>query len=230
MRVALKVKMDWKRSSAPLEKMPQETSKANQALVDYAALGSGRSFAKLIERYQKVPKTCPTTRLNTLKGWSVKYEWQARVARQEELMQQEQVAQWDERVKELREREWKLSMSLMDKAEQMLKFPLAEKTVHEETSEDGKTIVKQIFNPSKWYFVDAAKVLRVASRVARLATNQDTERLRHVDWLSEIVELLRSGQVSPAEVREELGDELARKAFVSAGLPEDAGRETADEG
>ena len=43
--------------------------------------------------------------------------------------------------------------------------------------------------------------------------------VRHiVGWEEEVIELIRNEQVTQEEVREELGDELARELFESAGL------------
>jgi len=58
----------------------RETPRAQQAWADYLALGPGRSLAGLLERYQNAPKASPTTRLATLKAWSVAYGWQARLS------------------------------------------------------------------------------------------------------------------------------------------------------
>lgn len=59
---------------------PRQNPKAEQAFLDYVALGPGRSLSALIEAYQSAPKAPPTKRLETLKDWSTKYHWQARIA------------------------------------------------------------------------------------------------------------------------------------------------------
>lgn len=38
-------------------------------------------------------------------------------------------------------------------------------------------------------------------------------------WQDEVIDLLKTGQVTPAIVRNELGDELARELFIAAGVP-----------
>jgi len=63
----------------PLARAEPETRQANAALRDYAAMGPGRSLASLASRHQTDPKAAPTKRLRTLKDWSRRYAWQARV-------------------------------------------------------------------------------------------------------------------------------------------------------
>jgi hypothetical protein len=58
----------------------QETARAAQAFADYVAMGPTRSLEALAERYRTASKTIPTKRIATLKDWSVKYRWQARIA------------------------------------------------------------------------------------------------------------------------------------------------------
>ena len=56
------------------------TDKAAAAFADYIGMGPGRSLASLCNRYQKSTKAPPTKRLETLKEWSTKYQWQARIS------------------------------------------------------------------------------------------------------------------------------------------------------
>jgi hypothetical protein len=58
---------------------PRETGSAAEAIDDYVDLGPGRSLRILHERYLSDPDAAPTRRLKTLKDWSVKYNWQARI-------------------------------------------------------------------------------------------------------------------------------------------------------
>lgn len=85
-----------------------ESAKANQALIDYAVLGVARSMRKLLEAYQaqakrwteyqadpngwlkknkadRAPIEPPTATWMTLTDWSVKYFWQERVKRFDEI-------------------------------------------------------------------------------------------------------------------------------------------------
>jgi hypothetical protein len=62
------------------EKQEGETRRAVQACNDYLRMGSGRSLAKLLDRYQTATELPPTKRLKTLKDWSRKHNWQGRVS------------------------------------------------------------------------------------------------------------------------------------------------------
>jgi hypothetical protein len=60
--------------------------------MDYFLLGAGRSFTKLFAQWERIreatepyPKPLPIKRFQTLKDWSSKFQWQARIARQTEI-------------------------------------------------------------------------------------------------------------------------------------------------
>jgi len=90
----------------PLARNPGETRKANDALLDYWAMGSGRSLAKVDKKYtDATPETRPTSNLRTLKGWSTKYKWQARVDQTKALRDAE-----DEQIKS----EWRRQVLIED--------------------------------------------------------------------------------------------------------------------
>lgn len=70
---------------APLSRIPYETQKSHDALMDYFLMGAGRSLAKLHQKYTKAIPNPPTLHIATLKKWSTRYHWQARIARQKEI-------------------------------------------------------------------------------------------------------------------------------------------------
>ena len=91
---------DWE---SPLARYKGETYRANTALVDYVSMGPGRSLVKLIRGYRgeiepeetlyimfsqyrsqsgSGPESLPPTkRQGTVSVWSMRYQWQARIAR-----------------------------------------------------------------------------------------------------------------------------------------------------
>lgn len=76
----------------PLSRIKNETIKAHNAFMDYFLMGGGRSFSKLFDQWKRIkeaaelyPKEPPTKRFQTLKDWSSKFHWQARIARQSEI-------------------------------------------------------------------------------------------------------------------------------------------------
>jgi hypothetical protein len=59
-----------------LRQFENESAKAFKARCDYFNLGPARSLEKLVAIYRADPKSCPTTRTQTLKTWSAKFRWQ----------------------------------------------------------------------------------------------------------------------------------------------------------
>lgn len=103
-----------------------------------------------------------------------KWQWQSRAEAFDEHERAQQIAEWQRRRDELREHEWKFSQELIDKARQMLVFPLA-KTVRS-TQDGGQTVVTEIY-PAQWKLADAARILEAASKLGRLAVGEETERV-----------------------------------------------------
>lgn len=44
------------------------------------------------------------------------------------------------------------------------------------------------------------------------------DRVKHEDWRTDIIALLKEGKVTPDEVRSELGDEIAKELFITSGV------------
>lgn len=111
----------------PLEMVEHETTKAHQALFDYAQMGMGRSLRKLIARYQlqeqewtsfknnpkgwpqdkPIPEPIPSKSWTVISGWSGKFLWQERVIRFDEIEREREAlefqndrAKWSRRRKE----------------------------------------------------------------------------------------------------------------------------------
>lgn len=82
---------------------------------------------------------------------------------------------WAERRLQLKEKEWELGQKLLDKAQQMLMFPVVA-----QESADGKSIIL----PAGWKFRDIPAVLAQASKLARLAAEMSTENIS-IDWREE---------------------------------------------
>lgn len=106
----------------PLAKMPGETQRANDALRDYYAMGPGRSLTNLLESYrnQEATKPPPTKRLDSLKGWSTKFAWVARVEAQRALDLESDKLLWDERRRQIRESDWAQGLALRDLANKVM--------------------------------------------------------------------------------------------------------------
>lgn len=95
----------WNRDD-PLAKCKGETLRAHAALLAYWGMGEKRSLEKL---HQTAPK--PPPRLRTLKSWSSRCCWQARVAQAAELRRREA-----ERI-EAQEHETRIRQAIRDELE-----------------------------------------------------------------------------------------------------------------
>lgn len=146
--------MDEYRSLVSVE---GETGRANAAFRDYAMMGPARSLRRLLARYQEeeaaggVP---PTTAWQTLSTWSGRHRWQERSGTFDMEVARAMQLEWHQRQVEEREREWHLAKRLVEQAERLL---------DECEGQD-------------WRGVDAARLIDVAVKVARLAAEMDTDR------------------------------------------------------
>ncbi|HOW67937.1 MAG TPA: hypothetical protein P5186_16220 [Candidatus Paceibacterota bacterium] len=156
-----------------MERLPGESTQAYEAFRTYAGLGPGRSTREVCKRLNKS--------IALIGKWSAKHHWVERAAafddRLDRITQEaeeakliEKAGEWAERMQHTREEAYQMASRLVEKAEAMLKFPLAE-TI----SKDGKTIIK----PGRWTFADAAKMLDVAHRLKQLVTGLPTDRHEH---------------------------------------------------
>lgn len=73
-----------------------------------------------------------------------------------------EIALWEERKKEIRQREYKVAQALLDRAEEMLAYPI----YRDEISEDGQVVIRY---PTKWSIKDTANMVKVASEIQRVA-------------------------------------------------------------
>lgn len=93
---------------APLARATGETAKQNQAINDYALLGAGRSLTKLLDHWahQNSPEPAPTRVLRTLKTWSSRHHWQARIGAWQDHQNEAERQLWAERSKQARQSNW----------------------------------------------------------------------------------------------------------------------------
>jgi hypothetical protein len=107
----------------PLARIPRETPNANQALRDYVAMGATRSLSKLYEKYQALNfENCPSRRMQTLKQWSSKFFWQARLSDQIRIEDEERKAVLGERRLKLAEDDWQTADHLRKVALTLLRL------------------------------------------------------------------------------------------------------------
>lgn len=121
---------------------------------------------------------------------------------------------WAERRLALKEKEWDISHKLLEKAEQMLMFPVVA-----QESADGRAIIM----PAGWRFRDVSAIADAASKLARLAADMKTAQIE-IDWREEA---RKAGILDPDElfrqvVRhfEERLDGADAEGSLEDGLPE----------
>ena len=102
----------------------------------------------------------------------------------DEAKRQAEVEKWKQRGEELAEQQWAFAMAMLEKAQQMLAFPLvaqrAEQTA-EQTGEEQATI-KVTIEPARWNFSSAARLAKVAVELGRLACGLPTKHEQSVHF------------------------------------------------
>ncbi|MCL4296167.1 MAG: hypothetical protein KJ077_10585 [Anaerolineae bacterium] len=191
----------------PTAKVEEETDRANEALRDYCLMGAGRSLRGLVKMYEQQmadnPRyRPPSTAFSTIATWSAAFQWVARANDYDRLERESRMQLRQKRIEQWEEKAWEAASALMDKASQMLKFPIIQTT-----TTDGKTTVE----PARWNMDTIPRLVQVADRMARLSTGSETEIQKiRFDWR----DTLPQG-VKPEDV-EALLDEMA--AQVLAGM------------
>lgn len=103
---------------------------------------------------------------NALLRWATDHSWADRVRAYDTYQDKLQQAKWVARRLEQREKEWEMRDALLKRADDMLRFPLAQVVTE---SKDGKSVT-QIF-PTKWKLGDVVTFLKLAMRMGRDAAN-----------------------------------------------------------
>lgn len=123
----------------------------------------------------------------TWRRWSAKYRWDERAVAYERWLRERKVidqeakaeaaqAEWATVRDTERKRGLDVGRALIEKAEAMLRFPLATIERVTEVYEDGRTREVQVVHPGKWTFADVARLVDVGGKLVRLAAEMDTER------------------------------------------------------
>jgi hypothetical protein len=197
------------------EQQDSESAKAFAAFKVYRdLLPSKRSLAGSWEAQKGVKKG--TNLPGHFKRWYYNFEWASR-ARSYDLYhrqleeearaeaQRETAKKWAERVEEQREDEWDLRTKLVGKANLMLAFPLSETKIEEGV--DGQEVH---IHPAQWRFRDVATLLLTISKVGRLATGQETDRILEINWESlsdEQLQMIANGADPDTVIKQRGGDD-----------------------
>ena len=162
----------------PLARLPDEPASAHQALIDYEAMGQGRSLDALAKHYRACTTAVPSRQVVTLKNWSSRYNWQdrlalahdARIARERQARE----AVWAARREAIREESFSLAEQLRKRALELLAQEFAEEQV---IKRNGIEIT--VLRP-KWSMKDIATFAETYDKLARLSAGMDTEQQKIV--------------------------------------------------
>ncbi len=183
-------------SSQVWTRRPGETSTAYAAFCTYRDLGPTRT---LLAAYQQGggPKRGPKGAQETSghwKRWHRRHEWRSRAEAYDAYLDEEkrraEAQKWRERGEDLVEEQYQLAVAMLEKARQMLAFPLVRQTV-EQRDEDGRPTHITI-EPVRWTFGTAARLVMVAVELGRLATGLPTKNEMSVHF-----------EVDPAKLSDE---------------------------
>jgi hypothetical protein len=163
---------DWERQKG-------ESAKAYEAAKIYFEMGVNRSIEAVGKQLDKSWRF--------IGRWSARYNWVIRADsydREQDRIQSEErtkaaakeADKWAKRRSEQREREWAQAEMLIERAMQMLKYPLSRQEVKAKDKDGNPTIT--IVEPAKWTFKDAAVYLDSAAKLARLAAQMETENVK----------------------------------------------------
>lgn len=166
------------------EQAPGEPNRWYRRFEIYRRLGTNRS---LLAAYSQGRAKKATTVGGAWRAAAQKWDWAKRAAAWDGELSQREEAEWETRRAQLRKQEWEASQALLDKARQMLVFPLA-KTTRQERDEAGRLVAETVINPAKWTQRDAVAMFEISSKLGRLAADMVTNKIAVDDWRSAAIE------------------------------------------
>ncbi len=174
-----------------LAQRPGESLKAHTAFIDYVLMGPGRSLRKLARRYQGQSEgeagaeKPPTTRQQTLEGWSVKFEWQTRLDAYQKERKTLDLEYWEKRQIELREKDWQAGEDLREFAAEVLAHAPQFLKTTKKLIKGGKGQPDQIVVTIGLDWMAMVRAIETASKIQRLAAGMP-ESHQQVDHSGEI--------------------------------------------
>jgi hypothetical protein len=158
----------------------QEGPVAYQLLLEYLEMGRDRSFKAVAERTNR-----PAKLIGKL---ATKFQWTRRaddydehlIKIQKKAMEQTAIKEavlYAERRSIYRNKEYTLAEKLLQKAMEMLSFPLVETVENELVMEDGQLVSRSVtVKPVRWSLRDASALADTASKIMRLSLEMETSR------------------------------------------------------
>jgi hypothetical protein len=176
----------------------RETNKARKAFEDYYQMGPPRSLRVLLALYcQQTANKPPTKRFRTLAAWSTTHGWQERVRQRDQEIADAQMAH-------------------IKATATSTGYAIYQQRIH-----DLGVLAMRFFKLLEVGALQPGAIREYRGLLADIAAEMGDREKKHkvtLDWQSDIVELLRNGQLDPQIAIDELGYDLAEELFISAGL------------
>jgi len=187
-----------------------EPNRWYQRFKRFCRLGPGRSVLRVYTTEMAEKSSGKRGKLPGAWNAAVRaWRWYQRAEAFDAYIDQKEDREWERRRQQHRRKEMELSQLLIEKAEQMLQFPLA--TTSKETREaGGNTINVTTIEATRWALRDAAGIIKVADELARLGLGMSTNQTTAV-----VGEMEKLGNV------EELSDEQLQQIISASVLPEE---------
>ena len=180
-------------------------------------MGHRRSYRDLWREYKEEAHP-PTKSYATLARWARRFKWRIRLSTFIDQQQERELAEWESRRLQMCEDEWDTAQQLLDRAAQMLKFPLAEVKRVEKTHPDGTPIITTIIKPARWQQRDVVAFVRAASELARLATGSETARIAIENPHTATIKLIQLGVLSHEQLARDFNETFANEMMLEAGV------------
>lgn len=161
-------------SGAPLaevwHRQPGEPAKWFDRFSLYLQLGPGRSLWAAYQqaRQRSGAESAGKRGQGMPRSWRLaaeRYQWQLRAEAYDTSKQQEELEEWERRRAELRKQQWDTSQAMLNKAQQMMVFPLQKTVRHDEGA------VTEIY-PTRWTMGDAARLARAGQDLGTAAVGE----------------------------------------------------------
>lgn len=188
------------------ERQPGETRNAYAAFIQYRDMPKPRSIDGIYratrEQHSGGHGDARIRASGRFRGWSLTWRWIDRADAWDRHLDQEARRIQEESNRAAAERlaarraqaiesELTLADRLIERATQMLAFPIMEQTIELGQDEQGRRVVQHV-KPTRWRIADAAQMVKTAAELRRLALEMETGRTSvRVDIEGEIREMAR---------------------------------------
>lgn len=178
-------------SEAIWDRQDKEPVDAFERFQDYKILGPGRSLLSAYNRWrvrqgqEKSKSTTPAWR-KLRKDWdwdNRALAWDESQRIKEDKRYEDARRTWRGKEEEVRQREWDMARKLIDRAEEMLNYPLVQQTIDHEKS-------KVTIEPARWSARDIPAYVKLATELARAASDLDRNKtVTEMDALKAMIDV-----------------------------------------